>query len=252
MNCNSYHQFLFRKNKFMKKIKLFCIPYATGSAKSYLKWKRHLNENITLIPLELSGRGIKKDSQFHTDMRAVVLELFAEFKSQISDDDIYFVYGHSFGGLIAYEINKLIVENNLNIPSGIFFSGIASPFTHKSTFKADELTQAKLLELFECFGGNISSINKYENIFTNYLELLKADFSVIANYFPIHDNFLINSDVYILSGIEDKTINDSGLISWKNNCASNFKIHKIFGAHLFPFTNSTETCIFLNQILAQY
>ncbi|WP_435261622.1 thioesterase domain-containing protein [Tenacibaculum sp. nBUS_03] len=43
-----------------KKIKLFCLPYAGGSAKSiYSKWKESLDSAIELHPVELAGRRTK-------------------------------------------------------------------------------------------------------------------------------------------------------------------------------------------------
>lgn len=40
-----------------EKIKLFCWPFAGGSASYYLSWRQYLQENIEIIPVQLSGRG---------------------------------------------------------------------------------------------------------------------------------------------------------------------------------------------------
>ncbi|MFJ8100466.1 MULTISPECIES: thioesterase domain-containing protein [unclassified Lysinibacillus] len=41
----------------MKDIKLFCLPYAGGSAVMYNSLEKYINEVIEIIPLEYSGHG---------------------------------------------------------------------------------------------------------------------------------------------------------------------------------------------------
>ena len=41
----------------MEKINLFCLPYAGSSASVFFKWKKYLDEDIMLYPIELAGRG---------------------------------------------------------------------------------------------------------------------------------------------------------------------------------------------------
>ncbi len=43
----------------MKKLKLFCFPYAGGSSIVYEKWRKLLSPSIELIPIEYPGRGRK-------------------------------------------------------------------------------------------------------------------------------------------------------------------------------------------------
>jgi surfactin synthase thioesterase subunit len=49
----------------MQKLKLFCVPYAGGSAKTFLGWKKWLDPGIELIPVELAGRGARVKDQFY-------------------------------------------------------------------------------------------------------------------------------------------------------------------------------------------
>ncbi len=41
----------------MSNTKLFCVPFAGGSAANFTAWKKYLHDSIELNPVELSGRG---------------------------------------------------------------------------------------------------------------------------------------------------------------------------------------------------
>lgn len=47
----------------MKKVKLFCIPYAGGSASIYLRWKKYFKEQVEIYPIELAGRGKREEGR---------------------------------------------------------------------------------------------------------------------------------------------------------------------------------------------
>ena len=56
----------------MKNIKLFCIPHAGGSAAVYSRWKKYLDSSIELIPVELSGRGIRMGEKLYDSLKEAI------------------------------------------------------------------------------------------------------------------------------------------------------------------------------------
>lgn len=55
-------------------INLICIPHAGGSAVVYMKWKKFLNNNVRLHPIELSGRGSRYLEPFYITIEDAALE----------------------------------------------------------------------------------------------------------------------------------------------------------------------------------
>ncbi len=69
----------------MKKIRLFCLPYAGGSAMVFSKWKDGLDKSILLQPLELAGRGKRiNESNYNTAEEAAV-DVLAMIRFQLAD-----------------------------------------------------------------------------------------------------------------------------------------------------------------------
>ena len=108
----------------MSKIKLFCFPYAGGSAAVYNRWKEYLNPEIELRPVELSGRGERMDEPLYTNMEDLIEDVFQLLEGEFEESE-YALLGHSMGAMIIYELSRKIIDNNLKLPLHIFFLDIA-------------------------------------------------------------------------------------------------------------------------------
>jgi len=109
-----------------EKTKLFCIPYAGGSANLYNKWAQTLSKDIELVPLELAGRGTRISEGFYKNLEVAVDDIFNQIVDHIYDSN-YAFFGHSLGAFLVYELTQKIMSLNLPLPKHIFFSGRRSP-----------------------------------------------------------------------------------------------------------------------------
>ena len=65
-------------------IKLFCFPYAGGSASAFASVTSRLSKDIQVTALELPGRGNRRNEPLCTDMQQILDELFDAVTSRIS------------------------------------------------------------------------------------------------------------------------------------------------------------------------
>ncbi|MEY8742625.1 thioesterase II family protein [Bacillales bacterium AN1005] len=86
----------------MKKINLFCIPFAGGSAVVYSKWKKNTDSFIQIHEVELPGRGRRMNEPLIDNMEAMVEDIFYSIKNNLTEP--YALFGHSMGGLLTYEL----------------------------------------------------------------------------------------------------------------------------------------------------
>lgn len=115
----------------MEKIKLFCIPYAGGSATNYLRWKRYSDSAIEIVPIELKGRGGRSTTAFYENFQEVVDDVYNSIKFELGKSD-YALFGHSFGSMIVYEVIKKIRQAKDQDPVHVFFSGCGPPYIRKN------------------------------------------------------------------------------------------------------------------------
>ena len=84
------------------KLRLFCLPHSGASAMSYSRWRRSLPAWLHVRPLELPGRGMRMDEPLQCDIQRLASQLADEISLEL--DRPYALFGHSLGGLLAFEL----------------------------------------------------------------------------------------------------------------------------------------------------
>jgi surfactin synthase thioesterase subunit len=230
---------------------LYCIPYAGGSAINYSKWRRHLPDGIRLVYLELAGRGRKIRSPLYESMSGLIDDIFPDFLAQYRDHIPYSLYGHSFGSWIAYKLYFKILGEGLNLPSAVFFSGRRPPHVASdSEPQAQNLDEAALIELAKRYGGGIDdAFLKREDIRKMFLTVFGADLKLMASYENEKGIAPLDCDVVSLYGTGDATMDQTQAEQWRLYAPDRFKLIKIEGEHLFPFTNPESTVSEISKII---
>ncbi|OAT84675.1 hypothetical protein A6P54_02675 [Bacillus sp. MKU004] len=212
-------------------MKLFCFPYAGGSASVYHKWKRLINQNIEIIPIEFNGRG-KKISLTHCEsFEDLVRESFNEVKSHLSDGEKYALFGHSMGGILVYELANKIFNSDLHNPSKIFISGANPPILKRKT-KISHLDDDTFLQKVIEIGGTPEEIASNLELREIFLPILKADFSLMENYQPKRYKH-IGKAVVVLYGLYDQITTGETIEYWGEMFDHPIKIYGLNGGHFF-------------------
>ena len=68
-------------------MQLYCVAHAGSSAMNFLKWKSLLDNSISVVPLELAGRGIKHNQVPYRDFSEAVQDIFNDFKFDNADQE---------------------------------------------------------------------------------------------------------------------------------------------------------------------
>ena len=92
----------------VEKIKLFCWPFAGGSASYYLSWKQYLKTNIEVIPVQLSGRGERYTDTPYDNFYDIAEEGYNYLINNVEPEEKFALFGHSMGSWIVYEICRKI------------------------------------------------------------------------------------------------------------------------------------------------
>ncbi|MFV0275949.1 MAG: thioesterase II family protein [Parahaliea sp.] len=107
-------------------INLFCLPYSGASAAVYYQWQRKLPLWLKVCPVELPGRGMRMNEPLQTDMAELVGQLAKMLRGRL-DAQPYAVFGHSLGGILAFELVRRLVAMNAPAPITLIVSGASAP-----------------------------------------------------------------------------------------------------------------------------
>lgn len=228
--------------KFQKKItkdgyKLICIPYAGGGASFYNGWQKYF-QNIEVIPIQLPGRENRMGEEFLLDCKEIAHKIVEEIAPYL-DNENFSIFGHSMGGIIAFETAKLFEKLGVK-PDVCFIS--STSLTDKGDFiPSRELDDQQFFRRVSDFGGidENSEILKYPEFQSVFLKILRADFEVIESYH--NDQVKLQCPIVAYCGDEDPMENIAQMESWSKYTSS--VVYKEYeGGHFYLVDHCQQVC----------
>ncbi len=227
---------------------LFCLPYAGGSESIYYSWKRYLNSSINLELIELKGRGKRFNESFYENLEEAVEDIFDNMKNKIINDE-YAIYGHSMGGILAYELYYKAYNENVTTPKHIFFSGYKPPSIPRDKEYIHLLPDEEFIKEVIELGGTPQEVMENEELLQLCIPILRNDFKIIEKYIYNEKKEKVQCDITILNGKED-TITLEEILTWKKHSNKGFKVYNFSGGHFFINDNVENIVNIINHTLA--
>ncbi|VXC06031.1 Thioesterase [Flavobacterium sp. 9AF] len=215
-------------------IKIIALPFAGGNVYSYRSFELKTPLNYEWITIELPGRGKRLNQDFINEFSQQVLDVYNQVVNSIENTD-YIIYGHSMGGLLGYELAKMLIKNKKRLPLFLYFTGRNSPsveFEKKiSNLPMDEFWN----EIF-LMGGISDEIMKNEDLKLFFEPILRSDFRSIENYKYLEDVDKMSLPIFLRIGDQEK-IKMIQLKDWQNETTIPINIRVLNGNHFFIFNN---------------
>lgn len=228
-------------------MRLFCIPFAGGTAVVYHGWQKSLPDSITVDFLELAGRGIRFSESLQPSIKQMAVDIYQRIAGI---KEPYAIFGHSMGGLLAYEAVKLLQAADQLLPQQIFLSACEPP-EHRIKNQIDiTLPDKKFMQEVVELGGTPEEILEHEEFIQLLAPILKNDFLAIENYQYEEAKEKIKSPVMLLSGKQDTEIHET-IRNWQAYCENPCDFREFEGGHFFIQTQEKEVLQLLVERLGQ-
>lgn len=91
--------------------KLVCFPFAGGGASHYAKWNEHMPA-IEVLPVQLPGRENRIKDEPYRNSEELTEKIVNEIAPYLQSGN-FSVFGHSMGGVLAFEVVKKLEKRNL-------------------------------------------------------------------------------------------------------------------------------------------
>ncbi|OQR36412.1 thioesterase [Pseudomonas sp. T] len=211
-------------------LRLFCLPYSGASAMVYARWKRQLPSWIEVCPVELPGRGRRFAESLQTDLRALASQLADEIAARL--DQPYAIFGHSLGGLLAFELTHALRERGLPMPQALFASAASAPARRDSHRElAQEQSDPQLIERMRRLGGTPEAVFADEEMLRLTLPVMRADF-LLCGLYDYRRRAPLACPIHVFGGKADRLSVES-LSAWQDETSAGFSLEMLDGGHFF-------------------
>jgi surfactin synthase thioesterase subunit len=210
-------------------LKLFCLPYSGASAMFYSPWRRKLPEWLTVRPLELPGRGMRMDEPLQTGIAALAARLADEITDELHTP--YALFGHSLGGLLAFELVHALRARGLPAPLALFVSATAGPARRDVSDYAVEKSDAQLLDRLRELQGTSESVLANTELMQLMLPILRADF-LLCGSFVYGKREPLDMPIHVFGGKQD-SVSVEELLDWQEETLTGFSLDMFEGHHFY-------------------
>lgn len=227
-------------------ITLFCLPCAGASAITYLRWRRRLPVWVHVEPVELPGRGERRDEPSEEAFDALVARLCDEFAPKLPRR--YALFGHSMGALLAHGVAHGLRVRRVPMPSALLVSGCAAPSRRDRERFAAKQDDAALIADLRRQGGTPEELFANPELLRMTLGLLGADYRVCES-FRHRDEPKLCLPIHVFAGRDDD-IQASRLTAWQREGTAEFSLDWFDGGHFFLRQHEEAFLSFLVRRLA--
>jgi len=213
-----------------RRLKLFCLPYAGGSAVIYNDWKSELSPEITVVPVEIPGRGKRRRELPLTHIGMIVDTLLNELQAELDAPCAFF--GHSMGAVVAYEICRTLAKRGAASPRRLIVAGRRAPHLTPIHPPLHSLPHDELIAELYRLNGTPSEILKDAGVLELVIPILRADCQAAETYSP--EIFpLLDCPISTFGGVADRDVTSDALAAWRDLTHGPFKARMFPGDHFF-------------------
>lgn len=210
--------------------RLFCLPFAGGSASFFLPWRKALAD-LAVVPVQYPGRETRMAEACRTDFAQLVEELAQAILSQL--DRPYYLLGYSLGAKVGFALCHRLAE--LGVPAPELFLPFAhgAPDVPQGFLGAHRLPDAEFLQHLQRYGGLPDIVLEDPDLMRMLLPILRADIGLVEHSVP---NQPLACPILAYAGRHDRAADPIAVGGWRRFAQNGFALRSFDGGHFFART----------------
>lgn len=211
-------------------VRLFCLPYAGGSAAVYRPWAVQLAPEVEVLSAQLAGRGWRLRDRPVTDLGQLAGELAGAIAGE--REGPFAVFGHSMGAWLGLEVVRRL-ESLGRRPVCFFASGRQAPVLGCTQPLMSHLSDADFVsEVQTRYGGIPTEILSEPELLALLLPALRADIALLEGYSHRPAN-PVSTPIHALVGERDAVVAVDEMAPWASETTGGFDITTLRGGHFY-------------------
>jgi medium-chain acyl-[acyl-carrier-protein] hydrolase len=185
---------------------------------------------VEIVAVEAPGKGARLLEAPCTNLDELCRALLAEIAPLVEQSLPYSFFGHSYGGVLAYELCNRLRESGSTMPRHLLLSACGAPWAREPrgySMLSDEAFKDLLID----YNATPSEVLANDAMLAMLLPGLRADFAMLDGY---ESNWpsLEGVSVHVFNG-ENDDISHEELVAWQQRVGQDVTFESLPGGHFF-------------------
>lgn len=218
------------------RLRLFCFPHAGGGASLYRDWVDESSSAIEVCAIQLPGRETRLDDEPYTEISRLVEDSARVLFPLLQEP--FALFGHSLGGLIAFELARYLRRVYGITPVRLFVSGHRGPHLPSRIGPFCHLSDTDLIAAIRVLRTTPEQVLADRELRKIVLPILRADFAASEGY-VYRSQSPLECPITVLGGAQDQIVSYEELIGWRVHSRQPCSVQVLPGDHFFVQTSHT-------------
>lgn len=210
--------------------RLFCFPYAGGGTALFASWRRGLPDFVGVSAIRPPGREIRLHEKPITDLRRMAEGVADALEPELERPFAFF--GHSMGGLLAFEVVRELRRREWPQPTRLFISASRAPSTPRGGRPFHRLANPDLLQQLRWLNGTPLRVLEDAGLMDIFLPTIRADFKAVETH-AFEREPALSIPISCFAGADDTLVPRSTVEPWRLETDAAFTLKVVAGSHFF-------------------
>lgn len=233
-------------------MRLIAFAYAGGSAATFANWPQAISKAVEFHALQLPGRSDRLTEKPIAQVPELIEQL-QEMIQPLTDKPLIF-FGHSNGGLIAYELARALQAQAEVDVRHLVISSKPAPHIKPRRLR-HVLNNEELIEELRHFGGTPEAVLNHPVFMEMMLPAIRADFSLSETYQHVkhkNEQASLDADTSLWWGDDDLLAPQADVLAWKPYLGNVVDTRGFEGGHFYLHEQRRAVIEQLNGIIESH
>ena len=216
-------------------LRLFCFPYAGGSAQVFRGWQRHFAPQAALSLANLPGRAARVGEPPFKQYKPLVNALADAIVPQLPS--AFAFWGHSMGALISFELARELRRRGKPAPLALFLSGRGAPQIPDPDPPVFNLPDPEFIAELRRLNGTPRELLDSPELKEFFLPTIRADFELVETY-EYEPEEPLTCAIHAYGGLQDTNVPAANLKAWQQQTSGPCKVRMFPGDHFYIHTSN--------------
>jgi medium-chain acyl-[acyl-carrier-protein] hydrolase len=218
-------------------LRLFCFPYAGGSASIFRTWHSSLPNWVDIHSVQPPGRANRIAEPPFTRIAELTAMLGASLLPLL--DRPFAFFGHSLGALVSFEVARWLRRGHDLSPAHLFVAARRAPQLQDADLPSHPRSDESLLKELAVLNGTHKELLANRDLLRLVLPAVRADFEVAETYVYTEDAPL-QCPITVFGARDDEECLDERMEAWRLQTTNVFTRYTLDGNHFFIHSNEHE------------